>query len=100
MMKLNKISYEELVNEDIQWLLDNTKDTLERRHILLILENSKDLEYQEKSDLYNNVEWGFHMLQVYGVPKERAKSVANGIDVLATRFRKEIHLLNREIDNA
>lgn len=36
----------------------------------------------------------FSMLSVCGVPKQRARYVATGIDVLATRFRKEVHALH------
>ena len=43
------------------------------------------------------IERAYQMLSVYGVTKERAKSVSNGIDVLATRYRKEIHMLEMEI---
>ena len=34
----------------------------------------------------------YDYLSACGVPKERAGSLHNGIDVLATRFRKEINL--------
>jgi hypothetical protein len=34
-------------------------------------------------------ERAFQMLEVYGVPRQRAKTVANGIEVLATRFSKD-----------
>lgn len=36
------------------------------------------------------------MLNAYGVTNERAKTLANGIDVLATRFRKEINCILQE----
>lgn len=34
----------------------------------------------------------FSMLSVYGVPKGRAGTISNGIDVLATRYKKEINM--------
>ena len=36
------------------------------------------------------------MLNFYGVPNERAKTLANGIDVLVARFRKETNCLLQE----
>ena len=36
------------------------------------------------------------LLNAYGVTPERAKTVSNGIDVLATRYKKEIEALNYE----
>ena len=35
----------------------------------------------------------YSMLAIYGVPEKRAKSVANGIEVYATRIRKEFRIL-------
>ena len=39
----------------------------------------------------------YSILEIYGVPKERARSVNNGIEVLSTRFRKEIAMLEAQI---
>jgi len=36
-------------------------------------------------------ERGYQMLEVYGVPRKRAKYLSNGIDVLATRFNRAIN---------
>lgn len=33
-VQLNKKSYESLINGDIEWLTNNTEDTIERRHII------------------------------------------------------------------
>lgn len=38
----------------------------------------------------------FSMLEVYGVPRQRARYVSNGIDVLGTRFNKEINFREQE----
>jgi hypothetical protein len=38
----------------------------------------------------------FSILEAHGVPMERAKTVANGIDVLFTRMNKENKALNEE----
>lgn len=43
------------------------------------------------------LESAYQMLEVHGIPRTRAKSVANGIDVLATRFRREISSLEDRI---
>lgn len=39
----------------------------------------------------------FDMLSLYGVPKGRAKNVANGIEVLATRFRRQTADLSQQL---
>jgi len=52
------------------------------KRILSALEAEKPAEDAES-------ERAFSMLSVYGVTKERAKTVSNGIDVLATRYRKD-----------
>jgi len=39
----------------------------------------------------------YQVLELYGVPKKRAGSVANGIMVLATRYEKEIAALRAEV---
>jgi hypothetical protein len=51
-----------------------------------------DLEAKE-----NEVNRAFSMLEANGVPRERAKTVANGIDVLATRLSKEVQTLEEVI---
>lgn len=50
------------------------------------------------------IERAYQMLEANGVPRKRAKSVANGIDVLATRFRKaevaqENEALRKTVEN-
>lgn len=39
MLNLNKDSCEKLINEDITWLIKNTKNCLEQKHIIQILKN-------------------------------------------------------------
>ena len=46
-MKLNKWAYEQLITENIVWLLENTDDTLERRHILDVLQDSVQRLYPD-----------------------------------------------------
>lgn len=46
-MKLTKCAYERLVLEDTAWLIENTDDTLERRHILDILRDSVQRLYPD-----------------------------------------------------
>jgi hypothetical protein len=52
---------------------------------------------QEKSMIAEAVEKenekAFRVLNDYGVPKERARSISNGIQVLVTRMDKEIYFL-------
>lgn len=41
---LNNSAYSKLIQEDIDWLLDNTDDSLERRHIISIIKaHEKDI---------------------------------------------------------
>lgn len=42
----------------------------------------------------------FQMLEVHGAPKERARAIANGIDVLATRMQREITELRAALAEA
>ena len=46
----------------------------------------------------DEVERAYQMLECFGVPRGRAKTVANGIDVLATRYRKSILASEMEIN--
>jgi len=46
MMRLNKASYEQLINEDIAWL-EKIPRTLERDHIIAVLKASIEHEYPE-----------------------------------------------------
>ncbi len=39
----------------------------------------------------------FSMLEINGVPKERARTVSNGIDVLVTRMDRELQFLRAEL---
>lgn len=36
----------------------------------------------------DEIERGFQVLEIYGVPRLRARSVPNGIEVLVTRYRR------------
>ena len=42
----------------------------------------------------------FSMLEMNGVPKERARHIANGIDVLTTRYRKRTTELEQQLAEA
>ena len=52
---------------------------------------------QQIKDFVKDEERALQMLEVSGVPRERAGTIANGIDVLATRYRKEIEAQMVEI---
>ena len=45
-MRLNKLGYEQLINEDIAWL-ETIPRTLERDHIILVLRASINHEYPD-----------------------------------------------------
>lgn len=58
----------------------------------------KCLALAEKNDeLEAQLNRAFSMLEMNGVPKSRARYVCNGIDVLATRFRKEVSTLEAQL---
>jgi hypothetical protein len=50
MMRLNKHGYEQLINEDIEWL-QKVPRSLERDHIIAVLKASIKHEYPEAFDL-------------------------------------------------
>jgi hypothetical protein len=52
---------------------------------------------KELERLQEEVERAYLFLTVYGVSRERAKTIANGIDVLETRYRKDINAANAEL---
>lgn len=52
--KVNRLTYEKMVQEDIEWL-DKQPKTLERDHIRLILQHSVDHEYPPK--IIANIEY-------------------------------------------
>jgi len=56
-MQINKSAYEKLIKEDIEWLLSNTKDSLERRHIVEVLNYSPERLYaSDTSEIPNELE--------------------------------------------
>lgn len=44
-LTINRAAYEKLVREDLEWLLNNTYRTLERDHIVMIIEQSVEFYY-------------------------------------------------------
>lgn len=42
---LTREAYEELINQDIEWLVKNTDQSLERDHIIEVLKDSVDIYY-------------------------------------------------------
>jgi hypothetical protein len=42
---LTREAYEELINQDIEWLIKNTDQSLERDHIISVLKDSVDIYY-------------------------------------------------------
>jgi len=46
-MKLTKWAYEELITKNIAWLVENTDDTLERRHIVDVMRDSVQRLYPD-----------------------------------------------------
>lgn len=52
-MRLNRHAYKKLIQEDIEWLMQQPR-TLEREHIRLILERAVEYEYGPEPDDKNN----------------------------------------------
>lgn len=157
MSQLTRRAYEQLIAENIEWLLQQPR-TLERDHIEQIVRRSPHHEYEqnpppermngsaadsskpepgtapargtetprtdafrrsiedmndaayidhaliharqlerEPSSAQAQIELAFQMLELSGVPRERARFVANGIDVLVTRMSREILDANAQI---
>jgi len=48
-MKVKYEKYRELINNDARWLVDNTKNSLERKHILKVLWDSIGCYYPSAS---------------------------------------------------
>jgi hypothetical protein len=49
MKKVSLDAYRKLINDDAKWIVENTKDSLERRHILKILWDSIECYYPNAS---------------------------------------------------
>jgi hypothetical protein len=48
--RVNKKTYEKMVEEDIEWLMKNTEPSLERYHILGILKASTEFYYGKQAE--------------------------------------------------
>ena len=58
-------------------------------YILKMIEENKESKEVIFEKLLAEYKQACDMLNFYGVPNERAKTLANGIDVLVTRFSSE-----------
>lgn len=56
-------------------------------------------QHKELEQLRNQSDRAFSMLELFGVPKTRARYVSLGIEVLVSRYDKEVHFLNAEISD-
>lgn len=54
------------------------------------------LREQRIADLEQQIERAYQQLEINGDPRERAKSVSNGIDVLVTRLAREVADLEQQ----
>jgi hypothetical protein len=68
---------------------------LERRLSLAQTEIKGHMRIED--ELRADVERAYQVLELHGVPRERAKSVSNGIDVLASRFDKQNHFYEQAL---
>jgi len=58
-------------------------------YILKMIEENKESKEVIFEKLLAEYKQACDMLNFYGIPNERAKTLANGIDVLVARFREE-----------
>ena len=49
-MKLNKTTYQKIINFDVKWLAENTENSPEREHILIVLWDSINRLYPCEHD--------------------------------------------------
>ena len=80
--KLNRNGYENLINEDIIWLLENAPRSLERDHIEEVLKSSVDLLYQKSSNRICELEHATQQPNAVDADSscERCKVNATGTD--------------------
>jgi len=78
----------------------NIEELIERLEIKSLVFVSKDAHAAAKAlrEQQAEIDNAFGMLHIYGVTKERAGSIANGIEVLAARYRKESMSQQAEIE--
>lgn len=50
-IQVNRETFQQLVKEDMVWLLDNCTKSLERDHILAILEEVTELKYGKEKQI-------------------------------------------------
>lgn len=86
-LKFPEKAFKELTNIDTASddIVDMTAYVKRLEQYTLLLKSNEDRAYQ--------------MLRVYGVPEERAKSISNGIEVLVTRFDRQVVSMQYEIDS-
>lgn len=49
-IQLTRKSYVEIINQDIDWLMKNTTPSLERDHIIKVLQDSVNTYYEEPDE--------------------------------------------------
>lgn len=63
---MNKTAYQELINDDAKWLVENTEDSIEREHILKVLWDSIHRLYPCEHDNTYITEAGKELCRVCG----------------------------------
>ena len=76
--------------EFVEWL--KTQGMYNPMESGITMEKMFRVYVDSKKSRDEEIKKAYDYLSACGVPKERAGSLHNGIDVLATRFRKEINL--------
>jgi hypothetical protein len=84
----------------LKWVKTHHWDSLEKdkdlilRHLKTYFGDKPVMDAVEKDDalmddIKNDIERAYQVLEFYGVPRERAHSVHNGIEVLITRVKRQ-----------
>jgi hypothetical protein len=82
------------IEDDVSWVINEFKKGTNLEYAPNRIEVLRKLEgtlsaLAELEKPGEEIERAYQVLQMYGVSRERAKTIANGIDVLETRYRKD-----------
>ena len=89
----------EITIDEVRKLLALWPHTTTARVASLAISQSETIkaQFEEIERLRRDSERAFNMLEHFGVPKTRARYVSLGIEVLVSRYDKEVYFLNAEL---
>lgn len=79
----------EIVKRVRRWLDSRKEGDIDMRDLRRVCWLAEQGLNTPSESVSSEIERAYQMLEACGVPRERAKNLANGIDVLATRFRRD-----------